>query len=86
MRASILASLAGHLALGAALPAENAFNPRQAGASAYASNSGGNLQLSSVAAPVQGAGSTGSESSWNLSIDGTSSGHKQTIIEYASAS
>jgi O-glycosyl hydrolase len=85
MRASILASLAGQLALSAALPSENAFSPRAAGATAFASNSGGNLKLSSVPAPVQGAGSPGSESQWNLSIDDTSSGHKQTITGFGGA-
>jgi O-glycosyl hydrolase len=85
MRASILASLACHVALSAALPSEHAFSPRQAGATAYASNSGGNLKLSPVAAPVQGAGSPGSESTWDLSIDDTSSGYKQKITGFGAA-
>lgn len=54
-------------------------------ASAYASNSDGSLKLSSVAAPVQGAGSPGSESTWQLSIDDTSSGYKQTITGFGGA-
>jgi hypothetical protein len=45
MRASILASLAGHAALSAALPSDHSFSPRQAGATAYASNSDGSLKL-----------------------------------------
>jgi O-glycosyl hydrolase len=85
MRASILASLVGYVALSAAIPADHAFSPRQAGASAYASNSDGSLKLSSVPAPVQGAGSPGSESTWKLSIDDTSSGYKQKITGFGGA-
>jgi O-glycosyl hydrolase len=85
MRTSILVSLAGSVALGVALPAEHAFSPRQAGATAYASNSDGSLKLSSVPAPVQGAGSPGSESTWKLSIDDTSSGYKQKITGFGAA-
>lgn len=84
MRASVLASLAGQIALSAALPAENAFSPRAATASAYASNSGGSLKLSSVPAPVLGAGSPGS-STWSLTIDDTSSGYKQKITGFGAA-
>lgn len=84
MRSSLLIYLASHVALGVALPAGITFS-RQAGATAYASNSDGSLQLSSVAAPVQGAGSPGSESTWNLSIDDTSSGYKQKITGFGAA-
>ncbi|KAG0645223.1 hypothetical protein D0Z07_8804 [Hyphodiscus hymeniophilus] len=84
MYASLLAYLAVHVSLGAALPAESNFSPRQAGATAFASNSGGNLKLSSVAAPVQGAGSPGS-TTWDLSIDDTSSGYKQKITGFGGA-
>jgi glucan endo-1,6-beta-glucosidase len=83
MLAPILASLGA--TLGAALPSHNTFNSRAAGASAFASNSAGNLQLSSIAAPVQGAGSPGSESTWKLSIDDTPSGYKQTITGFGAA-
>ncbi|KAH8811003.1 putative beta-1,6-glucanase [Xylogone sp. PMI_703] len=82
MRAPLLVTLGA--TLGAALPADNAFDARQAGASAWASN-GGNLKLSSVPAPVRGAGSPGSESTWKLSIDDTASGHKQTITGFGAA-
>lgn len=58
---------------------------RAASASAYCSNSGGNYKLSSIAAPVQGSGSPGSESTWKLTIDDTSSGHKQTIVGFGAA-
>jgi len=54
-------------------------------ASAYSSNSAGNYKLSPIAAPVQGSGSPGSESTWKLSIDDTSSGHKQTIVGFGAA-
>ncbi|PTU22257.1 hypothetical protein P175DRAFT_0507125 [Aspergillus ochraceoroseus IBT 24754] len=54
-------------------------------ASAYCSNSGGNYKLSSVAAPVQGSGNPGSESTWKLSVDDTATGHKQTIVGFGAA-
>jgi O-glycosyl hydrolase len=63
----------------------DASEKRAASASAYCSNSGGNYKLSSIAAPVQGSGSPGSESTWKLSIDDTSSGHKQTIVGFGAA-
>jgi O-glycosyl hydrolase len=83
MLVPILASLGA--TLGAALPSHDTLNARQAGASAFASNSAGNLQLSSIAAPVQGAGSPGSESTWKLSIVDTPSGYKQTITGFGAA-
>ncbi|KAJ5623420.1 beta-1-6-glucanase [Penicillium lividum] len=58
---------------------------KRASASAYSSNSAGNYKLSSIAAPVQGAGDPGSSSTWKLSIDDTSSGHKQTIVGFGGA-
>lgn len=86
MRASLFASLAGQVAISAALPEPAAqHSPRDAGATAYASNSAGNYKLTSIAAPVQGAGSPGSESTWNLSIDDTSSGYKQKITGFGAA-
>lgn len=66
--------------LGEASPAK-----RAGSASAFCSNSGGNYRLSSIAAPVQGSGNPGSESTWQLSIDDTSSGHKQTIAGFGAA-
>ncbi|KAJ5197824.1 Endo-1-6-beta-D-glucanase neg1 [Penicillium cinerascens] len=68
-------------AVSSASPAEKRANS----ASAYSSNSAGNYKLSSVAAPVQGSGSPGSESTWKLSIDDTSSGYKQTIVGFGAA-
>lgn len=81
MLAPILASLSA--ALVAALPPLSSLNAR-AGASAFASNSAGNLKLSSIAAPVQGPGTPG-PSTWKLSIDDTPSGHKQTITGFGAA-
>ncbi|CEJ57397.1 Putative Beta-1,6-glucanase [Penicillium brasilianum] len=71
--------------LGLAVLGHAAPEKRAGSASAYSSNSAGNYKLSSVAAPVQGSGSPGSESTWKLSIDDTSSGHKQTIVGFGAA-
>jgi glucosylceramidase len=84
MRGLLLASLVGQAAFCVALPSEAAHSPRAAGAQAYASNSAGNYKLSSIAAPVQGNGSPG-PSTWNLSIDDTSSGYKQKITGFGAA-
>ncbi|KAJ5120165.1 Endo-1-6-beta-D-glucanase neg1 [Penicillium atrosanguineum] len=74
-------TLLGLAAVSQASPAEK----RAGTASAFSSNSAGNYKLSSIAAPVQGAGSPGSESTWKLTIDDTSSGHKQTIVGFGAA-
>ncbi|KAJ5549383.1 glucan endo-1-6-glucosidase BGN16.3 [Penicillium frequentans] len=58
---------------------------KRASASAYSSNSAGNYKLSSITGPVQGAGDPGSTSTWQLSVDDTSSGHKQTIVGFGGA-
>lgn len=58
---------------------------RDGSASAYSSNSAGNYKLSSIDAPVQGAGSPGSSSTWNLTVDDSSNGHKQTIVGFGAA-
>ncbi|KAJ5730576.1 beta-1-6-glucanase [Penicillium malachiteum] len=58
---------------------------KRASASAYSSNSAGTYKLSSITAPVQGAGDPGSSSTWKLSIDDTSSGYKQTIVGFGAA-
>lgn len=63
----------------------HAAEKRAGTASAYSSNSAGNYKLSPIAAPIQGSGSPGSESTWKLSIDDTSSGHKQTIVGFGAA-
>jgi glucosylceramidase len=54
-------------------------------ASAYCSNSDLSYALSSIPAPVQGAGSPGSESTWALTIDDTSTGYKQSITGFGAA-
>lgn len=69
----------------AAVSSASSAEKRANSASAYSSNSAGNYKLSSVAAPVQGSGSPGSESTWKLSIDDTSSGYKQTIVGFGAA-
>ncbi|KAH8649088.1 glycoside hydrolase family 30 protein [Xylariales sp. PMI_506] len=48
-------------------------------AQAYCSSSDRTYNLTSYDAPVSGAGTPGSASTWSLSIDDTSSGHKQTV-------
>ncbi|KAJ5220222.1 Endo-1-6-beta-D-glucanase neg1 [Penicillium chermesinum] len=58
---------------------------RAGSASAYSSNSAGNYKLSSISAPVQGAGSPGSSSTWKLTVDDSSNGHKQTIVGFGAA-
>lgn len=63
----------------------SALEKRAGSASAYCSNSAGNYKLSSIDAPVQGSGNPGSESTWNLTIDDTSDGHKQTIVGFGAA-
>ncbi|SPQ24538.1 90e9e285-3914-4635-9b33-00c288b2e68d [Thermothielavioides terrestris] len=52
---------------------------------AYASSGDGTYKLSPVAAPVRGAGSPGSNSTWKLSINDQSSGHKQTVNGFGAA-
>lgn len=61
-----------------AVSAVPAVKPRQAAASAYASNEDLSLKLSEVDAPVQGAGD-GSGEKWNLTVDDSEAGHKQTV-------
>lgn len=81
MLSTILAALAGHVAL----TGGHAIHKRVTTPAAYASNSDGSYSLTSITAPVQGAGSPGSESTWKLSIDDTSSGYKQTITGFGAA-
>ncbi|KAG9255681.1 family 30 glycoside hydrolase [Emericellopsis atlantica] len=51
---------------------------RQSAAKAYASNENLSLRLSEVDAPIQGAGNP-SGATWDLTINDTPSGHKQTV-------
>lgn len=52
---------------------------------AYASSSDGSLKLSAYNAPVKGNPSPNGASQWSLSIDDTSSGHKQTVEGFGAA-
>lgn len=81
MLSTLLAALAGNVAL----TGGHAIHKRVTTPAAYASNSDGSLALTSISAPVQGAGSPGSESTWKLTIDDTSSGYKQTITGFGAA-
>ncbi|KAI1637776.1 putative beta-1,6-glucanase Neg1 [Biscogniauxia mediterranea] len=66
------------LMAGQALSAPPGLKTRQNSAQAFASSSDLTYKLSEIDAPVMGTG-TPSGSTWNLTIDDTSSGHKQTI-------
>ncbi|PWY76025.1 glucan endo-1,6-glucosidase BGN16.3 [Aspergillus sclerotioniger CBS 115572] len=77
---TLLWAVTGLAVVGHASPGKRATD-----ASAYCSNSAGNYKLSSITAPVQGSGSPGSESTWKLTIDDTSSGHKQSITGFGAA-
>ncbi|EED14243.1 beta-1,6-glucanase Neg1, putative [Talaromyces stipitatus ATCC 10500] len=81
MLSTIVAALAGH----ATLTSGHVIHKRVTTPAAYASNSDGSYTLTSITAPVQGAGSPGSESTWDLSIDDTSSGYKQKITGFGAA-
>ncbi|KAJ8130326.1 hypothetical protein O1611_g3304 [Lasiodiplodia mahajangana] len=78
---SILTLLAASQALGAPSPPLSPLQSRLAGPVAYVTTSDLSHKLSAAAAPVRGPG-TGGSSTWDLSIDDTASGHKQTIIGF----
>jgi hypothetical protein len=48
----------------------------------WTTSSDGVYKLSSFEAPVKGAGNPGSGSTWELQVDDTSSGHKQSITGF----
>ncbi|KAI5860923.1 glycoside hydrolase family 30 protein [Durotheca rogersii] len=75
MLLSVLA-LAGH-ALSAS--SSQSIDSRQTSAQAFASTSDLSHKLSAVDAPVRGPGNPGGASTWNLRIDDTDAGRKQTI-------
>lgn len=52
---------------------------------AYASTADGKYKISPYTAPVFGAGSPGTNSTWKLSIDDTSSGYKQKVTGFGAA-
>ncbi|KAI1497953.1 putative beta-1,6-glucanase Neg1 [Biscogniauxia marginata] len=66
------------LMAGQALSAPSDMKTRQASAQAFASSSDLTYKLTEIDAPVTGTGTPG-DSVWNLTIDDTSEGHKQTI-------
>ncbi|KAI0441582.1 glycoside hydrolase family 30 protein [Xylaria telfairii] len=79
MYTSFLTLLAVSQAL--ALPSASTVQSRAAAPAAYVTTSDLSRKLSSAAAPVSGRG-TGGSSTWDLTIDDTASGHKQTIIGF----
>lgn len=58
---------------------------RDGGASAYCSSSDRTYSLSSFDTPVSGSGNANGMSTWSLSVDDTSSGHKQQITGFGAA-
>lgn len=81
MLATIITALVGHVAV----THGHALHKRVTTPAAYCSNSDGSYALTSITAPVQGAGSAGTESTWDLTIDDTSSGYKQTVTGFGAA-
>ncbi|KIM94783.1 hypothetical protein OIDMADRAFT_60556 [Oidiodendron maius Zn] len=81
MSSLIIAAIAGHVTIGLAGPIDSGGTT----ASAYCSNLDLSYALSSLTAPVEGAGSPGSESAWALTIDDTSAGYKQSITRLGAA-
>ncbi|KAI8955315.1 glycoside hydrolase family 30 protein [Xylaria longipes] len=79
MYVPILTLLAASLAL--ALPSASTLKSRAATPAAYVTTSDLSHKLSPAAAPVSGRG-TGGSSTWDLTIDDTASGYKQTIIGF----
>lgn len=73
-----LSLLAGHAFATAVRPS---VRTRQASAQAFATNQDLTYKLTSVDAPVVGPGS-GGDSPWNLTIDDTEAGHKQTVAGF----
>lgn len=79
MRSLLLTVLAGSQAVcGSVLKS-------RASASAYVSSSDGKYKLSGWDAPVSGAGTPGTASTWKLTVDDTSSGHKQVVTGFGAA-
>ncbi|KAK5625916.1 hypothetical protein RRF57_001632 [Xylaria bambusicola] len=76
---SLLTLLAASQALAA--PSSTTLKSRLAAPAAYVTTSDLSHKLSPAAAPVSGRG-TGGSSTWDLTIDDTASGHKQTIIGF----
>ena len=79
MRSHLALLLSTPLVLGSAIK-DRATTPQS-----FASSSDGSLKLSAYNAPVKGSGSSNGASTWSLSIDDTSSGHKQTVEGFGAA-
>lgn len=62
-----------------AVVAKPTLQTRQATAKAYASNQDLSLKLSEVDAPVKDASNPGDGATWDLTVDDSDAGHKQTI-------
>lgn len=77
----MLLSVLTLLAAGQTLAAPSLLHSRAAAPAAYVTTSDLSHKLSPAAAPVSGRG-TGGSSTWDLSIDDTASGHKQTLIGF----
>lgn len=83
MLSKYLALIAGQVLVSQALPG---LSRRATTPAAFASSSDGKYQLSSYTAPVQGPGDPGSiTSTWSLTVDDTSTGHKQTVNGFGAA-
>lgn len=79
MRSQLTVLLAAPLALA------NTIKDRATNSQSFASSSDGTLKLSAYNAPVRGTGSANGAGAWDLSIDDTSSGHKQTVEGFGAA-
>ena len=74
------------LFIGAAFAGPITLQPRQSSAQAFASSSDLSLALSSYSAPTLNGGNQGSISkTWQLTVDDTPSGHKQSVTGFGAA-
>lgn len=78
---AIFALLATDVAAAAVLPDLR----RRAAAAAYCSSSDGVYKLSAFDTPVQGTGTPNGMSTWQLTVDDTSTGHKQQTTGFGAA-
>ncbi|KAI1076848.1 glycoside hydrolase family 30 protein [Whalleya microplaca] len=76
---AIFTLLVGHAVC---VVAESNIAARQTSTQAFCSSSDLKYKLSKVDAPVFGSGTPGNSSTWSLSIDDTSEGHKQTVTGF----
>ncbi|KAI1360985.1 glycoside hydrolase, partial [Xylaria arbuscula] len=78
---SLVTLLAAGQALAVPLSSATTLKSRLAAPAAYVTTSDLSHKLSPAAAPVSGTG-TGGSSTWDLKVDDTAAGHKQTIIGF----